>query len=235
MELRRSQRRSFSSYRDLLSCKIPRIRRASTKKYDAQKLYSVEIIEREDDRVKVHYVGYSSKYDEWKDKFEIEFSQCDRVEDEVANIYEPFSLYKDLSLKIKRALSCNRTASPNIKISMPFDLLLFNGGLKLAATPARKSGGIQYYRINNYKDLYPFLGVNWHIRGINGNGDYGYVLKETVEFCVRRSRRLTEYVYTPDDDTILKSSIDAGYTLTFSFICGFGNKETFGKDKSIFV
>ena len=48
--------------------------RRSTKKYDAQKLYSVEIIEREDDRVKVHYVGYSSKYDEWKDKSEFEFS-----------------------------------------------------------------------------------------------------------------------------------------------------------------
>ena len=118
---------------------------------------------------------------------------------------------------------------------MPFDLLIFNGGLKLAATPGKKSGGIQYYRINNYKDLYPFLGVNWHIRGINGNGDYGYVLKETVEFCIRRCRRLTEYVYTPGDDTFLKSSIDAGYMLTFSFICGFGNKETFGKDKSIFV
>ena len=128
MELRRSQRRSFSSYRDLLSCKIPRMPRRTTKKYDSQKLYSVEIVETEDDRVKVHYVGYSSKYDEWKDKSEIKFSQC---EDEVADpdIYEPFSLHKELSLKIKRALSCNRTASPNIKISMPFDLLIFNGSV----------------------------------------------------------------------------------------------------------
>ena len=78
MELRHSQRRSFTSYRDLLSCKIPRIPRRTTKKYDSQKLYSVEIVETEDDRVKVHYVGYSSKYDEWKDKSEI-------VEDKVAD------------------------------------------------------------------------------------------------------------------------------------------------------
>lgn len=118
---------------------------------------------------------------------------------------------------------------------MPFDLLIFNGGLKLAAIPSKKSGGIQYYAINNYKDLYPWLGANWHVRGINTNGDYGYVIKETVEFCIRKSRKLTEYVYSPGDDAILKSSIDTGYMLTFSFVCGFGNKETFGKDRSIFV
>ena len=90
---------------------------------------------------KVRYVGYSSKHDEWKDKSEIELAQCDQVEDEVAAIYEPFSLYKDLCIKIKKVLSCNRTASPNIKISMPFDLLLFNGGLKLSATPLKKNPG----------------------------------------------------------------------------------------------
>ena len=231
MELRSSQRKN---YRDLLICKIPR---ASSKKVDTRKLYSIEIIERKDDRVKVHYVGYSSKYDEWKEKSEIEFPrpQCDQVEDEEAVVYEPFSLYKDLSLRIKRALSCNRKASPIIKLSMPFDLLSFNGGLKLVGVPGKKSSGIQYYKIKNYKDLYPFLGINWHVRGINGNGDYGYVLKETVEFCIRRCRRLTEYVYDPSDETIVKSSINAGYMLTFSFVCGFGNKGTFGKDKSIFV
>ena len=142
MELRSSQRKN---YRDLLSCKIPR---ASSKKVDTRKLYSIEIIERKDDRVKVHYVGYSSKYDEWKEKSEIKFPgpQCDQVEDEEAVVYEPFSLYKDLSLRIKRALSCNRKASPIIKLSMPFDLLSFNGGLKLVGVPGKKSSGIQYYK-----------------------------------------------------------------------------------------
>ena len=151
-------------------------------KIDTRKLYSIEIIERKDHRVKVHYIGYSSKYDEWKEKSEIEFPgpQCDQVEDEEAVVYEPFSLYKDLSLRIKRALSCNRKASPIIKLSMPFDLRSFNGGLKLVGVPG--------------KNLVEF---NRHVKGINGNGDYGYVLKETVEFCIRRCRRLTEYVYDP--------------------------------------
>ena len=118
---------------------------------------------------------------------------------------------------------------------MSFDLLLFNRGLKLAAVPSRKSGGIQYYKITDYKDLYPLLGVNWHIRGINSNGDYGYVIKETIEFCIKKSRKFTEYVYSPRDNSIPKMYTDTGYSLVFSFTCGFGNKETFGKDKTIFV
>lgn len=83
MELR-SQRRS--SYRELIRCKVPRISRPSNKKYDPQKLYSVKIIETRDNRVKVHYVGYSSKYDEWKDKSEIECCRSEQIEhhDQVA-------------------------------------------------------------------------------------------------------------------------------------------------------
>lgn len=135
------------------------------------------------------------------------------------------------SIKIKRALSCNRTASPNIKVSMPFDILLFNGGLRLAAILSKRSSGIQYYKINHYKDLYPLLGANWHVRGINSNGDYGYAIKETVEFGVRKSRKLTEYM--PGDYSAVKVCTDTGYTLVFTFTCGFGNKETFGKDQTI--
>ena len=75
--------------------------------------------------VRVHYVGYSSQCNEWKDKSKIEvinsgqgnislFMLKDKP-DTVA-IYEPFSLHEELSVKIKKALSCNGTASPNIKV-----------------------------------------------------------------------------------------------------------------------
>ena len=63
-----------------------------------EKLYSIEVIEREGDRLKVRYVGYSSKYDEWKDKSEIEvtylkdFSQDVQAEDQPGTIRSPFSL-----------------------------------------------------------------------------------------------------------------------------------------------
>jgi len=37
-----------------------------------EKLYPVEIIERNEERVKVHYIGYNSSYDEWKEDGELE-------------------------------------------------------------------------------------------------------------------------------------------------------------------
>ena len=39
--------------------------------HDPELLYSLEVLERDGARVKVHYVGYSSTHDEWKDIEEI--------------------------------------------------------------------------------------------------------------------------------------------------------------------
>ena len=59
---------------------------------------------------------------------------------------------------------------------MPFDVLLFNGGLKSLGNPSKNLGGNQHYKIVHYKDLNHLLGQNWHVRGINSNDDYGYVV-----------------------------------------------------------
>ena len=233
-----------SSYRDLLSCKLPRRASKSTrrkKQQCQQKLFSVEVVEKQDSRVKVHYIGYSNDFDEWKDESEVEVVAVDSEDLEVltvdkSTVYKPFSVYDELRIKIKRTLSCNRKVSPSIKITMPFDLVLFNGGLKSAAVPSKKIGGIQYYKIVNYQDLNHLLGANWHYRGININGDYGYVIKETLEFCIRKSRLLVEYVCScSGDNSPIKSSIDTGHSLIFCFTCEYGNRDTFGKDRRIFV
>jgi len=119
-------------------------------------------------------------------------------------------------------------------MAMLFDLILFNGSLKLAGTPSRKVGGTQYYKILNYHDLDTFLGSRWHYRGINANGDYGYVLKETFEFCIHKKRTFVEYVPSSDSAPTCVTS-DTGHSLSVCFTCGHGNAETFGKDTQIFV
>jgi len=48
------------NYRDLDTIKLPRAQRIK------DKLYPLEIVGRDGDRVKVHYIGYSSQYDEWR-------------------------------------------------------------------------------------------------------------------------------------------------------------------------
>ena len=110
----------------------------------------------------------------------------------------------------------------------------------LLGTLSKKAQGIQHYKIKHYRDLNPLLGKNWHFRGLNVNADYGYVILETLEFFLRKSRPLEEYLPTPSQEedsgspSTCMSLVDTGYYLTFMFVCGYGTRSTFGKDQKIF-
>ncbi len=120
-------------------------------------------------------------------------------------------------------------------LSMPFDLIKFNGGLKTVGIPSKMVCNIQHYGIKHYQDLDPFLGSFWHYRGLNVNGDYGYVQLDTVSFLCK-SRSLVEY-FPPSSDSQppSKTVTHTGHTLSFSFVCKYGIGSTFGKDKQFFV
>ena len=79
-----------------------------------------------------------------------------------------------------------------------------------------------------------FLRPNWHYRGINVKGDYGYVLKETFEFYIRKKRPFVEYMPS-SDSAPTRVTTDSGHLRSISFTCGHGNAETFGKDRNIFI
>ena len=65
---------------------------------------------------------------------------------------------------------------------MPFDPLLFNGGLKCAGMPYQVKSGIQHYTVKAYADLNHLLGNGWHFRGLNANGDYSYIVLNTIDY-----------------------------------------------------
>ena len=193
--------------------------------------------------------SYGVNYDEWKDETEIKVlgnHESLTEETELTTSHqtsiEHYSLFKDLGVKIKRTLSCNRKTSPKAKIAMSFDILLFNGSLLPIAVPARKVGGIQRYKIRNFSDLNSLVGRNWHFRGLNSNGDYGYVILKSIEFYIRKSRTILEYIpcqQTGSGDCMSDSQTESistytGYTLTFTFTVGYGTPATFGKDKTVF-
>ena len=106
---------------------------------------------------------------------------------------------------------------------MLFDILVFNGSLKLAGTPSRKVGGTQYYKLTSYQDLNVFLGPNWHYRGINVKGNYGYVLKEAFEFYIRKKRPFVKYMPSLDSAPT-RVTTDNGHLLSIkthdSVSCG---------------
>ena len=241
MEGRELRSKKSVNYRELADLQLPRARRKHHLD-TSNELFPVRILEKSEHRVKVHYVGFASKYDEWKDESELESLETDEVVEEdsedgssVTSYFQPYSLYNNLSVKIKQVLSCGRKSSPTVRIVMPFDVIQFNGGLKVCGVPSKKVRGIQQYHIRHYRDLNPLLGRNWHFRGLNINGDYGYAIMQTVEFYLRRCKPLKEYLPPQsDEDPVFVSFVDTGYVLNFSFVCGYGTLSTFGKDKEIF-
>jgi hypothetical protein len=124
-------------YNELSDIKLPREKKSKVaKEADRDKLYPVEIVEQDDGngRFKVHYVGYSSQYDEWRDNSEVISLDCEHTiqdsksatvsEANVSLVFAPCSLYNELSIKVKCALSSRRKKNPSTRIDMPFDKLL---------------------------------------------------------------------------------------------------------------
>lgn len=219
------------NYKELSDVKIPKAKRL--KQGAPGKLFPVTIVEEDDStrRYKVHYVGYSSCYDEWKDCEELVNIE-DTPRDASQCILEPFSLYKELAHRIKASLNNVRKESPTIKIEMPFDHVTFDGGLQMCGIKKHLIRGTQRYSITSFKDLNRLLGSDWHVRGINKNGDFCYAILRTVEFYLYHRRPLKEYISKNGQPVeILR---ERGHVLVFSFVRGDGTPDKFGKDLSVF-
>lgn len=67
---RRKRRRL--DYCQLADVQVPRATKTRKKTAAPNQLYPVAVTEENELRVKVHYVGYSNSYDEWKDVSELE-------------------------------------------------------------------------------------------------------------------------------------------------------------------
>ena len=227
------------NYRQLSSLNIPRTSR-TTQPQD--KLYPVEVVERNGSRVRIHYVGYDNSTDEWRELTDLVSTNSTSRGTNGDNTYnsstisntiiQPYNLYNELRVKIKQALVCSRKQSPVVTIDMGFDYLLFKGGLQAAGIPKRLVCGNQRYKLQSYRDVDSLLGQNWHYRGINRSGDYAFVVLHTIEYYIHRRRSITEYY--PSDSSPTLHTIDTGYSLKFSFVRGYGNGSTFGKDRDIF-
>ena len=57
------------NYRDASDVRLSRAERIQA---GMDKLYPVEVVKKENRLVKVHYVGYSTKYDEWREESDLE-------------------------------------------------------------------------------------------------------------------------------------------------------------------
>ena len=84
--------------------KLPRAVRTTT---DKNKLYPVEVLESREETVKIHYVGYDDKFDEWRKKEDIVCPSDDKSDD---NHHTVTFWWVRLGVRARRRLS--RAALP---------------------------------------------------------------------------------------------------------------------------
>ena len=196
--------------------KLPRAVRTTT---DKNKLYPVEVLESREETVKIHYVGYDDKFDEWRKKEDIVCPSDDKSDDNhhtsalQLERYVPFDHHRELAYAIKATLNSSPRNDPMVRIELPLDLLQFNGGLKLAGTYLRTFRGRNIYGIQKYGDLVPLLGRRWYIRGLNAQMNFCAVKKETVNFHLFRKPSIVDFLAATTQDEIC-----GGYVLVFRFV-----------------
>ena len=183
------------------------------------KLYDVVIVEEKGSEVKVHYCGYSSKYDEWKPKVDVKY---------VAPPFQPhdeeFSPLTHLACCIKKGLLPSRSGDPEVHIQVPCDIPSFQVLQEVAKS--LQGGATEKYKILRYSDLDNVLGEKWHFRVVNEAGDFSYVILETLSFYLTKGKPILDYTVEKNEDTLIfkPTFIEQCNFIIFKFIRGDGNK-----------
>ncbi|XP_060062912.1 uncharacterized protein LOC132543427 [Ylistrum balloti] len=178
--------------------------------------YPVTILQQNDQRSRVHYIGYSHKFDEWLER--------DAIKESRSTCMINSFLLQQLQIQIKDQLcSCGKKDTHKvIRIPINEQSLEDVGMLISKAVLHKVTHGKHVYCIRNRHALEKFLGVSWDFRIINQQGDNFYVITDTVRFWVHERKPMKEYILYPDyaEETYL----NRGMTFCFAFVVSPGNK-----------
>lgn len=192
-------------------------------------LHEVEIVDvnKERKQMKIHFVGLSEEFDEWRDyDGERDYSPLVRLEkvflpnggsmEDRRNIFHD-QLYR----VIKRKLWSGRRDDPEVRIEMNVDPDVFSTGLG-QVTLSTSQRGKDVYSVTDNRLLDGVLGLKWDERIMNSSGDFAYVEKNTVRFWMTKKTPIQEYKYI--GGKYVKCEIEDAYMLVFTFVRGDGNR-----------
>ena len=216
------------NYRELADVKVPR--RTSCAKINgdisskSSTLYRLKILERDDRRVKVRYIGYSKKYDEWRKADDvIDLSESDNSDEETESgaksllgkrQLSKFCLFEELASQIKYSLVSNRKDDPICSIVMSFDTLHFEA---LIRRGTGSGGKLEVYGLSSLSKFDDLLGERWYIRGVNSAGDFCYIEPGTVKFYLKCQRQKLDF-QIQDDGTMKTQYFGSKHKLVFKFV-----------------
>lgn len=210
----------------------PKVKKPRISWKNDNKLYDVEIVDtnKEEGKIKIHFKGYSDKYDEWRSCVgeDMPIARLERrsvlsrdsLVDRLTSFHE--SLYRE----VKRKLYSRHRDDPEVRIDLPIDEDVFEEGMKtIKNTTTKMSRGKTIYSVRSNRDLDELLGAKWDERIFNQYGDFAYVFHGTVRFWCSKKTRVTEYKLI--GGRYVESVIEDGNILIFTFVRGDGNSHNY--------
>ena len=192
-------------------------------------LYEVEIkdVDKERNLVRIHYKGYSEKFDEWRPFGEGQESYFPFVRLERMPFADSDSLDERSELfkhkpctEVKRKLYSGRRDDVNVEVDVGQDVFMHVLGNFLQGI---KEKGRTVYHLPSNRLLDAVLGLKWDERIFNTNGDFAYVIEKTTAFWLSKKSSVVEYKKLGDGKYI-KSEIEDTPQVIFTFVRGDGNK-----------
>ena len=175
-----SSRKLLQNDLDLLAIEADE---AKSRKRRYNKFYEVEIaeVDKENRKMKLHFKGYSHRYDEWRDYPDVADPEVNSMNFSVSKFVklekpseESFGersrkLQSTLSLEIKRRLLSVRRDDPDVRLELPIDEDIF---YKVFGSLGRlsKSRGRTVHRIIENSQLDSILETLWSVRIKNEMG-----------------------------------------------------------------
>ena len=245
--VRPKRRTTRPDYRKLAYPYVPKRRKISkdtalkTINESSTQLFHLKVIDEDVDKelVKVHYVGYDSRFDEWRLKSDvIDLNKNPQSSNDIAEgnsevtenpeeiivlngpvgssmsvISKPFSLYEELAYRIKSLLFSLRKGDPVCCMSMTFDTIHFDGLIRRGILV---KGQHAVYTVTNLTKLDDILRHSWYIRGINPAGDFCYIKPGTVRYQLKFMKGQSDFQIL-EDGTLQEYTCGQRHQLTFKF------------------
>ena len=126
-------------------------------------------------------------------------------------IYVDVAAYSHLAYQVKLGLKATRKGSPEVRIEVPMDEVMFQHLAACGIQRPQHIRGQPVYQIAQYSSLNAILGEKWYVRTFKG-GDFCYCHRESVKYYLHKRKDVEEV----DDDGIRVT--EGGYILVFKFV-----------------
>jgi len=164
--------------------------------------------------VYVHYIGWPSKYNEWRLARDI----LDIPEEFLVSSEEGRKLFfTNLRIFIKEALHCQRKRDSLVELRIQISKDIFEQIKHLGTLQKRGQ-----YLLRDIRSFDQFLGANWNYRIVNQHKDFAFVGKNELFFRLSEREPLCEF-----DADGLPQYTHRGFVIVVKFIRRLGNRHDF--------